>query len=107
MSGREAELLRRSAPLHDVAKIGVPDSILHKPGRHTPEEWEIMKSHALIGHDLLSGSDQEILRIGAMIALEHQERWDGGGVRDHPVPHLTPHTARVTPPSTRMFWPVM
>lgn len=79
MSDRDAELLKHAAPLHDVGKIGIPDHILNKPGAHTPEEREIMKSHALIGHDLLSGSDQEILQIGGMIALEHHERWDGDG----------------------------
>lgn len=79
MTERDAEVLRHAAPLHDVGKIGIPDHVLNKPGKHTPEEWEVMKTHAMIGHELLDGSDQEILQVGGMIALEHHERWDGGG----------------------------
>jgi response regulator RpfG family c-di-GMP phosphodiesterase len=79
MTERETEVLQHASPLHDVGKIGIPDHVLNKPGKHTPAEWEIMKTHAVIGHDLLGGSDQEILQVGAMIALEHHERWDGGG----------------------------
>ncbi len=79
MSEREAEVLLHASPLHDVGKVGIPDHVLNKPGRHSPEEWEVMKTHAQLGHDLLCGSDQEILQIGGLIALEHHERWDGEG----------------------------
>lgn len=75
----EIELLRRAAPLHDVGKIGIPDAILLKPGRLTPEEFEIMKDHARIGGGILSGSDVPLLRLAETIALTHHERWDGKG----------------------------
>lgn len=79
MSERDAEVLLHASPLHDVGKVGIPDHVLNKPGKHSPEEWEVMKTHAQLGYDLLSGSDQEILQIGGLIALEHHERWDGDG----------------------------
>jgi len=79
MDEDEAELIHLGSPLHDVGKIGIPDAILNKPGKHTPEEWEIMKTHAMLGHDMLKGSNREILRAGARIARDHHEKWDGSG----------------------------
>jgi len=79
LSEQEAMILKYASPLHDVGKIGIPDHILNKPGKHTAEEWEIMKTHAHIGYELVYSPDLEILRIGGMIALEHHERWDGKG----------------------------
>lgn len=73
------ELVRMAAPMHDVGKIGIPDAILNKPGKLTSEEFEIIKTHTTIGHDILKGSKQKILTTAAMIALEHHERWDGLG----------------------------
>ncbi|MDQ5916462.1 MAG: two-component system, response regulator RpfG [Pseudomonadota bacterium] len=73
------ELLLQAAPMHDVGKIGIPDYILLKPGRLTPEEFEVMKSHARLGHELLQGSGSEILQAGAQIALSHHEKFDGSG----------------------------
>ncbi len=72
-------LLRQAAPLHDVGKIGIPDEILLKPGKLTREEFEAMKQHTVMGANLLSGSDSEILQLAERIALTHHERWDGGG----------------------------
>ncbi len=74
-----AELLRFASPMHDVGKIGIPDAILNKPGKLTGEEFETIKTHTLIGHDILKGSKQKILQMAASIALEHHERWDGCG----------------------------
>ena len=74
-----AEIIRLASPLHDIGKIGIPDAILNKPGKHTPEEWEIMKTHAQLGYDMLEGSDRPILLAGAIIALEHHEKWSGEG----------------------------
>jgi len=68
-----------AAPLHDIGKIGIPDRILLKPGILTPEEFEIMKQHTLIGFRILSRSSSPILRMGAEIALTHHERWNGSG----------------------------
>ncbi len=75
----EAELIKLSSPLHDVGKVGIPDSILNKPGKHTPEEWLIMKTHALIGEEILAKSDKRILQLGSIIAGQHHEKWDGNG----------------------------
>lgn len=75
----EVELLRRAAPLHDIGKIGVPDSILLKEGRLTEQEWAVMEEHTRIGADILSGSRFPLLRMAEEIALVHHERWDGTG----------------------------
>jgi putative two-component system response regulator len=73
------ELLRRSSTLHDVGKIGVADEILLKPGPLTPEERKEMQRHAQIGHDILSGSELDLLELAATIAWTHHERVDGTG----------------------------
>lgn len=75
----DCQQIFQAAPLHDIGKIGIPDHILLKPGRLTPAEFELMKRHAMIGYDLLSGSESSILQTGAMIALSHHERFDGSG----------------------------
>jgi putative two-component system response regulator len=77
--GEEAELVRRAAPMHDVGKIGIPDTILLKPGSLTGEERAIMQGHTTIGARILEGTPSEILQAGAVIALTHHERWDGEG----------------------------
>lgn len=83
-------LLRRAAPLHDIGKIGVPDSILMKPGRLTVDEFEQMKLHTVIGGQILAGSSQDIMRVAEIIARSHHERWDGqgypAGLSDHSIP---------------------
>jgi putative two-component system response regulator len=71
--------LRAAAPWHDIGKIAVPDSVLLKPGRLTPVEFELMKAHTTIGASLLAGSESPELRLAEMIALTHHERWDGTG----------------------------
>jgi putative two-component system response regulator len=75
----EAEIIRRAAPLHDVGKIGVPDSILLKPDRLTPEEFAVMMTHAETGAKILAGSRSDVLRAAEVIARCHHERWDGTG----------------------------
>jgi len=74
-----AEIVRLASPLHDVGKIGIPDAILNKPGKHTPEEWAIMKTHAILGYDMLKSSHKRILQASAIIARDHHEKWAGGG----------------------------
>ena len=75
----QVELIRAAAPLHDIGKIGVPDQVLLKPGKLTPEEWSIMKAHTVTGAKLLSKSVSPTLRLGQKVAFTHHERWDGGG----------------------------
>ncbi|HUJ75088.1 MAG TPA: HD domain-containing phosphohydrolase, partial [bacterium] len=73
------EMIRIAAPMHDVGKIGIPDSILYKSGAHTPQETEVMKQHAQIGYEILSGSGSELLDLAASIAWTHHEKYDGSG----------------------------
>lgn len=73
------ESLFFSSPMHDVGKIGIPDHVLLKPGGFTPEEWEVMKGHAAMGAKILGNSKSPYLKMGAEIALNHHERWDGSG----------------------------
>jgi putative two-component system response regulator len=78
--GREAsELIRIATPLHDLGKIAIPDRILLKEGPLGAEEWEVMRTHPQIGHDLLTGSGAEPLDVAARIALTHHEKMDGSG----------------------------
>ena len=72
-------LIRRAAPLHDVGKIGIPDSILLKLGKLTAAEFELVKTHTAIGARILSGSRFALLRLAEEIAFSHHERWDGSG----------------------------
>jgi putative two-component system response regulator len=75
----EVFLIRRAAPLHDVGKIGIPDSVLRKPGALTEAEWRTMKQHTTIGARILSGGRSRVIRLAEQIALYHHEHWDGGG----------------------------
>ncbi|MDO6718203.1 DUF3369 domain-containing protein [Psychrosphaera sp. 1_MG-2023] len=79
LPAKQAEQLKMASPLHDVGKIGIPDSILNKPAKLDPEEWAIMQTHAQLGFDILTQSQNEILQLGAIIAQQHHERWDGKG----------------------------
>ncbi len=76
------ERLLYAAPMHDIGKIAIPDAILLKPGKLDPQEWEIMKTHAAIGSDILSTGKAAIIRLAAVIARTHHERWDGTGYPD-------------------------
>lgn len=74
-----ADNMLHAAPMHDLGKIGIPDSILLKKGPLTQVEFELMKSHTLIGAKILDGSEAPVLRLAHTIALSHHERWDGEG----------------------------
>lgn len=78
-SPAEVELVRLAAPLHDIGKIGISDTILLKPGKLTAEEYRSIKAHAAIGAAMLSGSQSPVLRLAETIARYHHERWDGTG----------------------------
>lgn len=75
----EAEIVKMASPMHDIGKVAIPDDILKKPGKYTPEEFEIMKTHAQIGYDMLKTSNKPILKAAAIIAHQHQEKYDGSG----------------------------
>ncbi|MFZ5572637.1 MAG: DUF3369 domain-containing protein [Thermodesulfobacteriota bacterium] len=75
----EAELLKLASPMHDVGKIGIPDSILNKPGALSDEEYDYIKSHSQIGYEILKNSKREILKAATIVAQQHHERWDGSG----------------------------
>ena len=79
MEGEWCARMSHAAPLHDVGKVAIPDAILLKPGRLTPDERAIVETHAEEGHRLLRGSSSSILDLAASIALSHHEKWDGSG----------------------------
>ncbi|WP_458372792.1 HD domain-containing phosphohydrolase [Pseudomonas laurylsulfatiphila] len=93
--------LFRSAPLHDIGKIGIPDHILLKPGRFTPEEFEIMKTHTTLGRDAIQRAEDQLglsvdfLRMAKEIAYSHQEKWDGSGYPQGLVGEAIPMSARL------------
>jgi putative two-component system response regulator len=79
MDREDVALLRTAAPMHDVGKVATPDEILRKEGPLTPEERKEMQRHTTVGYEILSGSDSDLLRLAASVALTHHERWDGSG----------------------------
>ena len=79
LSEEEASLLKQASPMHDIGKVGIPDRILNKPGKLTQEEFEVMKTHAEIGYEMLKHSEREILKASAVVAYTHHEKWDGSG----------------------------
>jgi len=79
LPGEEVERIAEAAPLHDLGKIGVPDSVLQKPGPLSAQEWDMMKRHSAFGASLLKGSASPLLETARLIALTHHERWDGTG----------------------------
>jgi HD-GYP domain-containing protein (c-di-GMP phosphodiesterase class II) len=79
MTAHEAELLRHASLMHDIGKIGIPDSILLKAGPLEPEEREMMQTHTSIGGDVLSGSELALVQMAEAVARTHHERWDGSG----------------------------
>ncbi len=76
---KEAELLYSASPMHDIGKVGIPDSILKKPGKLDDEEWSIMRSHSEIGYNILKESKRPILKAAATVSYEHHEKYDGSG----------------------------
>ncbi|MDF1882959.1 DUF3369 domain-containing protein [Sulfurimonas sp. SAG-AH-194-C21] len=79
LSSSEVEEVFCSAPMHDIGKIAIPDRVLKKPGKLTDDEFELMKSHAQKGYDLLHNSDKRLMKVAAVVAHEHHERYDGKG----------------------------
>jgi len=95
------EWLYKSAPLHDVGKVGIPDAILLKPGKLTPDEFEIMKTHTTLGRDAIAMAEQRLgktvpfLRLAKEIAYSHQEKWDGSGYPQGLAGDAIPLSARL------------
>jgi putative two-component system response regulator len=95
MPPEAVELIRRASTLHDVGKIGIPDVILLKPGKLTPEEFDIIKTHTVIGSQILGGSEVVLLRWAEEIARSHHERWDGSGYPAGLAGESIPITGRI------------
>jgi putative two-component system response regulator len=87
--------LRLASTMHDIGKVAVPDAILQKPGRLTPEERTIMETHAQVGHDMLAGSGSALIELAATIALTHHERWDGAGYPQRLAGEAIPVVGRI------------
>jgi response regulator RpfG family c-di-GMP phosphodiesterase len=91
----EQETLFQAAPMHDVGKIGIPDSILLKPGALDAEEFDLIKQHTVIGHGILGGSSSGLLQAAAEIALTHHERFDGSGYPNEMAGEAIPLLGRI------------
>ncbi|WP_211296922.1 response regulator [Malikia spinosa] len=94
-------MLFKSAPLHDIGKVGIPDRILLKPGKLTPEEFELMKTHTTLGRDAIHAAERqlgmpvEFLKLAKEIAYSHQEKWDGSGYPEGLKGEAIPLSARL------------
>lgn len=76
---KEAEMLKQASPMHDIGKVAIPDAILNKPGRFDEQERETMNTHANLGYEMLKHSNRPLLKMAAIVANEHHEKWDGSG----------------------------
>jgi putative two-component system response regulator len=101
LDDKTIEILFKSAPLHDIGKVGIPDAILLKPGKLTPAEFEVMKTHTTLGRDAIAAAENEIdapntfLRVAREIAHYHQEKWDGTGYPEGLAGEAIPLSARL------------
>jgi HD-GYP domain-containing protein (c-di-GMP phosphodiesterase class II) len=101
LAENQIDILFKSAPLHDIGKVGIPDSILLKPGKLDPEEFEIMKTHTTLGYNAIENAEKELgmtvefLDCAKEIALNHQEKWDGSGYPRQLVGNAIPISARL------------
>lgn len=82
LSDRDLDILEMTSPMHDVGKIGISEDILSKKGKLTKEEFETMKFHTMIGHEILKNQNKEILNYASIISKQHHEHWDGTGYPD-------------------------
>jgi putative two-component system response regulator len=95
LSPATAGLIQQAAPLHDIGKIGVPDSVLLKPGKLSAEEFEVIKRHTVIGSRILADGECDVVRMAAAIARSHHEKWDGTGYPDRLAGEAIPIEARI------------
>jgi len=91
----QSKILGLAAPMHDTGKIGIPDSILRKPGALDQDEWAVMQTHSQMGFDILSKSDAPLFKLAAEIALYHHEKWDGSGYPNGLAGRTIPESARI------------
>jgi len=91
----DRHLIELAAPMHDTGKLGIPNAILRKPGKLDAAEWEIMKTHSRIGHDILAKSEVPLFQTAAEIALHHHEWWDGSGYPDSLSGTEIPESVRI------------
>ena len=96
LSEEEASLLKQASPMHDIGKVGIADSILNKPGKLTYDEFEIMKTHAELGYEMLRHSKRPILNASSIVARTHHEKWDGSGYPMGLTAHSIPIFGRIT-----------
>jgi len=96
MDDYQADLLLNASPMHDIGKIGIPDHILLKPGKLDAEEWGIMKTHAEIGANILSGGGSDLLDMASEIAMTHHEKWDGSGYPSNLEGEAIPLSGRIS-----------
>ena len=90
-----SDLLELAAPMHDTGKLGVPQSILRKPGPLDAQEWVVMRTHPQVGFDILSKSDAAVFQLAAEVSLRHHEKWDGSGYPDGLQGQSIPQSARI------------
>lgn len=101
LTPQHIDVIAKSAPLHDIGKVGIPDDILHKPGRLTPDEWEVMKHHAKLGSSAIENAERdaerpiEFLAVAKEIAHFHHERWNGSGYPEGLAGQQIPLSARL------------
>ena len=79
LNEEEAEMIKQASPMHDIGKVGIPDAILNKPGKLTPEEFEHMQKHAELGYEMLKYSERPLLKCASIVAYEHHEKYNGKG----------------------------
>jgi putative two-component system response regulator len=96
LSPDRCDLIRTASPMHDIGKIGTPDHVLLKPGKFTPEEFKVITQHTEIGYRILAGSDSDLLKVAAVIAWTHHERYDGTGYPRGLVGEDIPLEGRIT-----------
>lgn len=95
LPAKEVQNILYAAPMHDVGKIGIPDSILMKPGKLTDEEFQTMKTHSIIGANILAYSKAEVLKLAEQIAISHHEKWNGKGYPQDLAGDTIPLAARI------------